>query len=78
MVRAGNSMAARRKKSDAINEGLKDTFKWTDDEAELLLEVTRDYKVSKAAEGTDWESIQSKYADILELMLAEYQMQQRT
>ena len=29
-------------------------------------------KVLKVAEGTDWESIQSKYADILELMLAEY------
>ena len=32
----------------------------------------RNYKVSKNAEGIDWESIQSKYADILELMLAEY------
>ena len=29
------------------------------DEAELLLKVTRNYKVSKAAEGTDWESIYS-------------------
>ena len=47
-------------------------FNWTDDEAKLLLKVKRDYKVSKAAEGTDWESILSKYADVLELMLAQY------
>lgn len=43
-------------------------FQWTDDEAELLLNVTHDYKVTKVAEGTDWESVKSKYADILELM----------
>ena len=72
VARARNSMAAKRKKSDSSNNEGKDTFKWTDDEAELLLKVTRDYKVLKAAEGADWESIQSKYADILELMLAEY------
>ena len=39
---------------------------------DLLLKVTHDYKVSKAAEGTDWESIHSKYADILQLLLAQY------
>ena len=50
----------------------RDNFKWTDDEAELLLKIMRDYKISKAAESIDWESIQSKYADILELMLLEY------
>ena len=72
MTHVGNGMAAKRKKSDSSNKEGKDTFKWTDDEAELLLKVTHDYKVLKATEGTDWESIQSKNADILELMLAEY------
>jgi len=43
-------------------------FQWTDDEAELLLTVTHDYKIAKVAEGTDWESVKSKYTDILELM----------
>ena len=43
-------------------------FQWTNDEAELLLTVTHDYKVKKVAEGIDWESVKSKYADILELM----------
>ena len=41
----------------------KDTFKWSDDKAELLLKVTRDYKVLKASEGVDWVSVQSKYAN---------------
>ena len=40
---------ARRKKSNSSNNEVKDMFKWTDDETELLLKVTRDYKVSKAA-----------------------------
>ena len=49
----------------------KDTFKWSDDEAELLLKVTHDYKVLKAAEGVDWESVQSKYSDICKRMIDE-------
>ena len=62
----------RQKKADLSSSEARDNFKWMDDEAELSLNITRDYKVSKAAEGIDWESIQSKYADILELMLLEY------
>ena len=41
-----------------------DSFQWTDDEVKLLLHVTQEYKVSKAAESTDWESVKSKYEDI--------------
>ena len=67
-----NNKRARQKKADLSSSEARDNFKWTDDEAELLLNITQDYKVSKAAEGIDWESIQSKYADILELMLLEY------
>ena len=40
MAHAGNGMAAKRKKSDSSNNEGKDTFKWTDDEVELLLKVT--------------------------------------
>ena len=43
-------------------------FVWTDDETELLLKVTLEYKVSKAANSIDWESVRSKYADIWKLM----------
>ena len=42
-------------------------FQWSDDEVELLLNVTYEYKTSKAAESTDWESIKSKYSDIFNL-----------
>ena len=42
-----------KEKSDKTNA---DNFVWTDDEVQLLLEVTNDYKVSKAAKNIDWES----------------------
>ena len=45
----------------------KKEFLWTDDEVELLLNITHEYKTAKAAECTDWESVKSKYADILDL-----------
>lgn len=43
-------------------------FQWTDEEAELLLNVTYEYKVKKSAESIDWESVRSKYDDIFALM----------
>ena len=39
-------------------------FIWTDNEAELLLNVAIEYKTKKAAESVDWESVKSKYSDI--------------
>ena len=42
-------------------------FVWSDDECELLLNVTHDYKIQQLMNGTDWESVRSKYSDILEL-----------
>ncbi len=32
----------------------KDVFVWTDDEVELLLTVTNDYKAAMAAENVNW------------------------
>ena len=43
----------------------KEEFVWSNDEAELLLNVTNDYKVTKVSESIDWESVRSKYKDIL-------------
>ena len=43
-----------------------DSAAWTDDEAELLLNVTLEYKTTKVFEGLDWEGIRNKYAGILE------------
>ena len=47
--------------------GKRQEFVWTDDESELLLSVTLQYKVQKTTEGVDWESVRSKYEDILVL-----------
>ena len=58
------------KKKNANNK--QEAFIWTDDEVELLLRVTNDYKVSKSFESIDWESIQSKYGDILERFKQQY------
>ena len=33
---------------------------------QLLLTVTNEYKVAKSFESIDWESVQSKYGDILD------------
>ena len=40
-------------------------FIWTEDEAELLLNVTHNYKIQHLINGVCWESVRSKYADIL-------------
>ena len=71
-------MATRKKsmskskntKEAAADKGKKD-FQWTDDESELLLNVTYDYKTAKAIEMCDWESVKSKYDDICERFKAE-------
>lgn len=60
-----------KKVKDAGTGNQKTDFQWTDDEAELLLNVTFDYKVAKAVTSVDWESVKSKYDDILERFKAE-------
>ena len=47
-------------------------FKWTDNKAELLLTDTHNYKIAKVSENVDWESVKSKYDDILSLMIMPY------
>ena len=44
-----------------------DVFVWTDDEVQLLLKVTGEYKRKKASENVDWQSIQNKYAEHLDI-----------
>ena len=39
-----------------------------DNKAELLLQVTHDYKVLKSFEIMGWESMRNKYKDILKLV----------
>ena len=72
-VYGGVFTCARVSKGNSRREMPKKTgkeFIWTDDEAELLLNVTIDYKTKKAAVSVDWESVKSKYSDILQAFLA--------
>ena len=57
----------KKTEKEAIN-----SFIWTDDEVELLLKVTMEYKTSRAIENVDWESCQNKYGDIYKLFLDQY------
>ena len=54
------------KEKDGATKAKEQAFVWTDDEVELLLKVTHEYKVKKAGENVDWESVRSKYSDIWE------------
>nr|XP_055026761.1 uncharacterized protein LOC129416479 [Misgurnus anguillicaudatus]XP_055049479.1 uncharacterized protein LOC129434889 [Misgurnus anguillicaudatus] len=49
-----------------------DNFVWTDEEVELLLQTTLNYKTTKAHQGVDWESCQAKYTDIWTEFLQQY------
>ena len=46
------SKSAGKKPKEKSDKTKADNFVWTDDEVQLLLEVTNDYKVSKAATGS--------------------------
>ncbi len=47
-------------------------FTWSDEETALLLHVTLAYKTTKISEGKDWETIRSKYDDILKDFIEQY------
>ena len=49
-----------------------DSFVWSDNEVELLLNVVYEYKVSKIMNCIDWESCQSKYSDIFDAYQNQY------
>ena len=40
-------------------------FTWTDEETTLLLHVASSYKTDKTTEGKDWESVRTRYEDLL-------------
>ena len=61
-----------RKQKTTHDKSKVDSYVWTDDEVELLLKITNEYKVSKAMENIDWESCQTKYSDIFDLYLEQY------
>ena len=57
---------SKKTRQNAKETSVQNAFFWTDDEVELLLTVTNEYKVSKTYESVNWELVQGKYADILE------------
>ena len=59
-------MASASKQNKTKKNTNKEAFIWKDDEVQLLLTVANEYKVAKSFESIGWESIQSKYGDILE------------
>ena len=59
-------------KSKKNEKSKTDSFIWSDDEVELLLKVTLEYKTSNAMENVDWESIRSKYDDIFKRFIEQY------
>ena len=60
-------MKQERSMAKKTATGKKQEFVWTDDESELLLSVTLQFKAQKSAEEIDWESVRSKYNDIFML-----------
>ena len=54
------------KEKDRATKVKEQAFVWMDDEVKLLLKVTHEYKVKKAGENVDWESVRSKYSDFWE------------
>ena len=55
-------MVSASKQNKTNKNTKKEAFIWTDDEVQLVLTVTNEYKVAKSFESIDWESIQSKWA----------------
>ena len=47
-------------------------FSWTDDELQLLLEASLDFRSKCKFQGESWESKRSKYENILDIMFKQY------
>lgn len=43
-------------------------FSWSDDDVELMINSALQYKAAKQFEGSDWETIRTKYDDIGRIM----------
>ena len=66
------SLKKMSKSSEKVKNKYADIYKWTDDEVELLLTVTKEYKTKQIAKSIDWESCVDMYGEILEAYSAHY------
>ena len=69
-----SKMAPKKRKVDGSGNEAKDAtpesdkyFTWTDEETTLLLKVAISYKTEKTSEGKDWDSVKTRYEDLLKL-----------
>jgi len=60
------------KSTEKVQKKYADTYKWMDDEAELLLMVTKEYNMEQITKSIDWESCVDKYGKILEAYSAHH------
>ena len=60
------------KSTEKVTKKYADTYKWTDDEGEQLLTVTKEYKTKQIAKSIDWKSSVDKYGEILEALPSVY------
>ena len=60
------------KYTEKVKKKYADTYKCTDDEVELLLTVTKEYKTKQIAKSIDWESCVDRYGKIHEAYSAHY------
>ena len=54
MEACSSSLEKLSESSEKVTKKNADSYKWTDDEAELLLTVTKEYKTKQIAKTTDW------------------------
>ena len=60
------------KSTEKVKKKYSDTYKWTNDEVELLLTVTKEYRTKQIAKRIDGESCVDKYSEILEAYSVHY------
>eukprot|EP00117_Sycon_ciliatum_P040135 scpid64007/ scgid29545/ len=66
-----SATTGRKTKGQSSKKSPCENFVWGEDEVRLLLSSVLDYKTSKAADGVDWDSVKSKYVDILDKYIME-------
>ena len=72
VIKAVEMQKFSQKTSKSKGKGKIDSFVWSDDEMELWLKITHKYKVYRISEFIDWETFQTNYSDICELLHEQY------
>ena len=65
------------KSTEKVNKKYADTYKWTTDQVELLLTVTKEYKTRQIAKSIDWESCvdnMARFSKLTELIIPRQKM----